>query len=163
MRSHCCLLTFCLEEKKKNSSLISSARVYQICVCTAFPVYCLCGYWALIAVCSRQEKINNINPNACLTIFENTKKQSCAQPDCLHEFASHMRNYSRRWQINYLLWLCVTMIYNVRGCESKISTKKKWRVVENAGEERVVKKLVKKESAPKAIFLICHTVFLNQT
>lgn len=59
--------------REKKSSLVSSVCVHQICVCTAFPAYCLCGYCALIAVCSRWKRKKLTNPNACLTKFENTK------------------------------------------------------------------------------------------
>lgn len=103
------------EEKKSPPRLIcmcpSNLRLH--CIPCLLPVRILCFNRCLFMA----EKL--INPNACLTKFENTKKQSCAQPDCLHVFASHMCNYNRRWQINYLLGLCVTVIYNVLGCDSK--------------------------------------------
>lgn len=106
-----------LREKKKILPRLicmcpSNLRLHRIP--SLLPVRILCFNRCLFTA---EKKL--INPNACLTKFENTKKQSCAQPDCLHEFASHIRNYSQTVQINYLLWLCATMIYIVQGCESK--------------------------------------------
>lgn len=158
MRSQCCLPTFCSEKKKIPPRLIcmcpSNLRLH--CIPCLLPVRILCFNRCLFTA----EKL--INPNACLTKFENTKIQSCAQPDCLHGFASHMCNYSQRWQINYLLGLCVTMMYNVLGCESKLKKVggREWGWKRLQG---VVKKWAKKELAPKAIFLICQAILLNQT
>lgn len=110
MRSHCCLLTFCSEKSPTSLLYVSIKSAFAL----RPPAYGLCGYCALITVCSGQKKKKN--PNACLTLFENTKIKFVYITAALMGSLA-ICAITARWRINCFPGLYVTMVYCVLGCE----------------------------------------------